>query len=224
MNALTAWWKSVTGAGTDTGNRPVEPRWVVLDVETSGLDARRARLLAIAALGVHRDGARWRIVPADSFEVVLRYDAAEAEQPDRDNILLHGIGVGAQRDGVARPEALARFADFVADAPLVAFHAAFDRTMIERACRREGLPVPANPWLDLEPLAGVLMPQVRARSLDEWMAELGIPCAARHEAAADTLATAELLLRLVPRLQTEIGGAGFSAAQRLAAQRRWVSG
>ncbi len=220
MNALVSWWKSVTGAG----HGPVEPRWVVLDVETSGLDARRARLLAIAALGVHRDGTRWRIVPADSFEVVLRYEADEAGQADRDNILLHGIGVGAQRDGVARPEALARFATFVADAPLVAFHAAFDRTMIERACRREGLAVPANPWLDLEPLAGVLMPQVRARSLDEWMAELGIPCAARHEAAADTLATAELLLRLVPRLQAEIGGAGFAAAQRLAAQRRWVGG
>ncbi|MEY3295007.1 MAG: polymerase PolC-type, partial [Pseudomonadota bacterium] len=79
-----------------------------------------------------------------------------------------------------------------------------------------------NPWLDLEPLAGVLMPQVRARSLDEWMHELAIPCLARHEAAADTLATAELLLRLTPRLNAEIGGAGFAAAQALAAQRRWV--
>jgi DNA polymerase-3 subunit epsilon len=201
-----------------------EGRWVVLDVETSGLDARRARLLAVAALGVHRDGPLWRIVPADSFEVVLRYEPHEAEAPDRDNILLHGIGVGAQRDGVARPEALQRLLAFVADAPLVAFHAAFDRTMIERACRREGLAPPGNAWLDLEPLAGVLMPQVRARSLDEWLAALRIPCLARHEAAADTLATAELLLRLAPRLDAEIGSAGFAAVQRLAAQRRWVAG
>ena len=217
---MANWWRRLTGAAA----QGIEPRWVVLDVETSGLDARRARLLAIAALGVHRDGALWRIVPADSFEIVLRYEPHEAEQPDRDNILLHGIGVGAQRGGVARPEALRRFSAFVGDAPLVAFHAAFDRTMIERACRAEQLPVPPNPWLDLEPLAGVLMPQVRARSLDEWMAELGIPCAARHEAAADTLATAEMLLRLAPRLNAEIGGAGFAAAQKLAAQRRWVAG
>ncbi|MCM0610703.1 MAG: 3'-5' exonuclease [Ideonella sp. WA131b] len=218
MSTMAAWWQRLLG-----GDRELpESRWVVLDVETSGLDARRARLLAIAALGVHRDGPHWRIVPADSFEVVLRYEPDEAGRPDRDNILLHGIGVGAQRGGVARPEALQRFAGFVGDAPLVAFHAAFDRTMIERACRAAQLPVPANPWLDLEPLAGVLMPQLRARSLDEWMAELGIPCAARHEAAADTLATAELLLRLAPRLNAEIGGAGFAAAQKLAAQRRWV--
>lgn len=215
---MAAWWQRLVGGA----RKAPEPRWVVLDVETSGLDARRARLLAIAALAVHRDGARWRIVPADSFEVVLRYEPQEAGAPDRDNILLHGIGVGSQRDGVARPEALQRFAAYAGDAPLVAFHAAFDRTMIERACRRENLPVPSNPWLDLEPLAGVLMPQVRARSLDEWMHELAIPCLARHEAAADTLATAELLLRLTPRLNAEIGGAGFAAAQALAAQRRWV--
>jgi DNA polymerase-3 subunit epsilon len=107
---------------------------------------------------------------------------------------------------------------------LLAFHAPFDRTMIERACRLEGLPVPPNPWLDLEPLAGALMPQVRARSLDEWMAELGIVCAARHEAAADTMATAELLQRLAPRLSVEIGRGGFAAAQRLAHNRRWVAG
>lgn len=217
---MASWWQRLKGGGA----KPVEPRWVVLDVETSGLDARRARLLAIAALGVHRDRRTWRIVPADSFEVVLRYDAQEAEAPDRDNILLHGIGIGAQREGVARDEALRCFARFVGDAPLVAFHAAFDRTMIERACRLEQVPVPANPWLDLEPLAGVLMPQVRARSLDEWMAELAIPCVARHEAAADTLATAELLQRLSPRLHAEIGDAGFAAAQHLAAQRRWVGG
>ena len=198
-----------------------DARWVVLDVEASGLDASHDRLLAIAALGVRIEHDRARIVLADSFEVVLR-QTADGAAPDKANILLHGIGVGAQREGVARAEALQRFSAFVGDSPLVAFHAAFDRTMIERACRREGLPEPANPWLDLEPLAGVLMPQVRARSLDEWMAELAIPCVARHEAAADTLATAELLLRLTPRLNAEIGRGGFAAAQRLAAQRRWV--
>jgi DNA polymerase-3 subunit epsilon len=56
------------------------------------------------------------------------------------------------------------------------------------------------------------------------LAALRIPCLARHEAAADTLATAELLLRLAPRLDAEIGSAGFAAVQRLAAQRRWVAG
>lgn len=221
--AMSGWWQRLTGSGPTVD----EQRWVVLDVETSGLDAHRARLLAIAALGLRREGARFTIVPSDSFEVVLHSAPEEAGAPDRDNILLHGIGVGAQRSGVARAEALGRFAQFVAASPLVAFHAAFDRTMIERAFRLEGLPVPANPWVDLEPLAGVLLPQVKARSLDEWMAALDIRCAARHEAAADTLATAELLQRLAAPLVAEIGpprAGSFGAAQRLAASRRWLHG
>jgi DNA polymerase III subunit epsilon len=127
---------------------------------------------------------------------------------------------------VPRAQALQAFAAWAGEAPLIAFHAAFDRAMIERACREQALAVPANPWLDLEPLAAVLRRDVRARSLDEWMLALGIVCAVRHQAAADTLATAELLLRLLPRLRHELrtpaGGLRFAAVQELAEQRRWL--
>ena len=41
--------------------------------------------------------------------------------------------------------------------------------------------------------------------------------------AADTLATAELLLRLWPRVLAE-GASGFDDVARLAASRRWVAG
>lgn len=44
-----------------------EHRWIVLDVEASGLDAARDRLLAIAAVGVHTGGGRASIALADSF-------------------------------------------------------------------------------------------------------------------------------------------------------------
>lgn len=204
-------------------------RWLVLDVETSGLDAQRAHLLAIAAMAVHvpaagpaAPGGRPVIRLDDSFEIVLRHDAA---QPDHANILVHGIGVGAQRAGVPPAEALAAFRAWAAGAPMIAFHAAFDRTMIERACRLAGQPLPTGPWLDLEPLAAVLQPEVRARSLDEWMAALGITCAVRHQAVADTLATAELLLKLWPALQRELRAAAgdFRRVQALAETRRWLA-
>ncbi len=221
---LMAWAARLGG-----GRRPSAPpggdaRWVVLDVESSGLDPRRDRLLAIAAIALHVEDGQARIALGDSFEVLLRQESVASAAPDRDNILLHGIGVGAQHAGVERPAALAAFLRFVAQAPLVAFHAAFDRAMIERACRAEGLMPPPNCWLDLEPLAAVLQPQVRARSLDEWMAALGIVCSQRHQAAADTLATAELLLKLWPALRRELPRPGGAAAVRLAAQRRWLAG
>jgi len=198
-------------------------RWVVLDVESSGLDVQCDRLLAIAAVAVDVDGARAVIDIADSFEVVLQQPQPSAA-PDRQNILLHGIGVGAQQSGLGRPLALQAFANYVRASPLIAFHAGFDRAMIERAFRAEALTPPASQWLDLEPLASVLHPKLKARSLDEWMLALGITCAVRHQAAADTLATAELLLKLWPLLRAELGTPSFRAAVRLAAQRRWLPG
>jgi len=198
-----------------------DARWVVLDVESSGLDPRRDRLLAIAAIAVRPNGPHVHIALGDSFEVVLRQDVRVA---DKGNILLHGIGVGAQSRGVAPAEALAGFERFIGDAPLIAFHAAFDQMLILRAFDAALGRRPANPWMDLEPLAAMLLPKARARSLDEWMAHLDIRCAVRHQAAADTLATAELLQKLWPAALTEMRGkVTFAAASHLAAQRRWIS-
>lgn len=208
---LAAWWK---------GRAAADPtRWLMVDVETSGLDASRDRLLAIAAIGMRVDWPKRRLAVTlgDSFEVVLRQEAPST----RANILLHGIGVQRQREGVPAREALEAFAAFAGDAPLLAFHAAFDQTLIARHARQAmgaGLP---NRWLDIEHLCGVTHPQVRARSLDEWMAHFGIRCAARHQAIADTLAECDLLLRIWPQVAAEC--ASWRDVERLAARHRWVA-
>jgi DNA polymerase III subunit epsilon len=208
-----SWWHMLRGrAPVDAG------RWIVLDVESSGLDAARDRLLAIAAVALRMDGAAPRIDLADSFEVVLRQPEVVVDKP---NILLHGIGVGAQREGMDPHGALEALERWVGTAPLIAFHAAFDETLIRRAMKTvlaRGLP---NPWLDLEHVAEVLRPDLKARSLDEWMAALGVQCAVRHQAAADTFATAELLLKLWPAIRAQ-GATDFGTLARLAEQRRWL--
>ena len=211
----------MTGWFSRRGAKPGDDgRWVVLDVESSGLDPKRDRLLAIAGIGVRRDpqGAP-RIVLADSFEVVLRQPEVAV---DKANILLHGIGVGAQRQGVAPAQALAAFERWAATAPLIGFHVAFDEALIQRAMRGAlGRTLP-NTWIDLAAVAQVVRPDVPGRSLDEWMDALGIRCAVRHQAAADTLATAELLLRLWPQVVGQNEGNDWRALARLAAQRRWL--
>ncbi|HEX2540392.1 MAG TPA: 3'-5' exonuclease [Caldimonas sp.] len=200
-----------------------EARWVVLDVETTGLDVGRDRLLALAAIAVHTDEARPRLRLGDSFEVVLRQPEPEGP-PDKANILLHGIGVGAQRQGLDPASALASFAAWAGGSPLLAFHAPFDRAVLEHACRQHGAPPLTQAWLDLAPLAAVLHPDVRAEALDDWLAHFGIVCAIRHQAASDTLATAELLQRLWPALLRQEARPGFAAARRLAEARRWLPG
>jgi len=72
-------------------------RCAVLDVEASGPDAKHCWLIAIAAVAMQLNGWQARIALGDSFEIVLRQPEVK---PDRAKILLHGIGVGAQRHGV----------------------------------------------------------------------------------------------------------------------------
>lgn len=203
------WWRR---AAVD------EKRWVMLDVETSGLDPRRDRLLAIAAIAlrVDWDARQLAVDLGDSFEVVLRQEEASS----KDNILLHGIGVQRQRDGAAPEVALRAFADYAAGSPLLAFHAAFDQTLITRFMRQHTGAALANPWVDIEQLCAVTHEGVRARSLDEWMAHFGIRCAVRHQAAADTLAECELLQRIWPRVAAQC--ACWRDVERLAARHRWI--
>lgn len=196
-----------------------ERRWVILDVETSGLDPYRDRLLAIAAVAIHvpEDFSVPVIHVRDSFEVVLHQDVFS----DKDNILVHGIGVGAQRGGEDPSESLRAFETWIDKAPLLAFHAPFDEAMIQRACQQYlGRKLP-NPWLDIEPLASITHEKVKARSLDEWMRHFGIECAVRHQAAADTFATAELLLQIWPGLRTQANS--WRDMATLAANARWIS-
>ena len=214
MSLLQRWFGSTGSAAVSA------TRWVVVDVETSGLDLRHDRLLAIAAIALQLDGeATPKIALADSFEAVLRQDPLPA---DKDNILLHGIGVGEQRAGAPAAEVLTAFERWVADAPLIAFHAAFDQTMIQRAMQAALGRSLTGSWLDLEPVADALYPEVGGRALDDWLTHFGIECAVRHQAAADTLATAELLLRLWPAARDQ-RCTSLRALTRLAQQRRWLA-
>lgn len=207
--------QSSLGRGTPVN----ESRWVMLDVESSGLDMQRDRLLAIAAIALRVDWSSktLSIALGDSFEVVLRQDQVST----KDNILLHGIGAQQQRDGMEPAQALRAFASFAASSPLLAFHAAFDRTMISRHARQHlGADLP-NPWLDLHHLCAVTHEDVRDRALDGWTSHFGIACALHHQAAADTLVECELLQRIWPRVAAHC--ANWREVRGLAAQYRWLA-
>lgn len=193
-------------------------RWVVLDTETSGLDPARDLLLSIGAVAVSPDG----ICVGDSFEVVLRNDRAGG----RDNIVVHGIGYDEQSAGLPLPQALEALKDYVADAPCVGFHCAFDQAVLVNAGRRAGIELPPWRWMDVAQLAAALDSQRYrdgCRDLDGWLAAAGIEVAARHNAAADALATAELLLHLRARAEPTMR-VDFAALARVSRQHRWLAG
>ena len=218
-------WSGLRGLFRRAPAAPVDDtRWIVADVETSGLDPHRDRLLAIAAVALHFGGdgdragqgaRRPRIAFGDSFEAVLRQPDAALATPDKSNILVHGIGVAAQRGGVDPAVALTDWARYVGNSPLIGYHSRFDETVIERATRMHLRRAAPGPWLDLEHLCAALHGEPRRQPLDEWLGIYGIQCLARHQAAADALATAQLLLRLWPRIASH-RVAGWQGLTRLA--------
>jgi len=201
------------------GTRVTTDRWVVLDVETTGLDPYADELLAVAALGVRCTAAGPVLCPGDSFEVVLQPQSRVASH---DNILLHGIGLGQQRAGLPADEALAALRTWLGAAPLLAWHAGFDRAFLQRATARHLGAALSSPWLDLADLADLAFPEVRSRSLDALLELCHIECAQRHNAAADVKASAELWQVIWARLAPSQRRMDWPALVRLANQAAWL--
>ncbi|CAN0434587.1 unnamed protein product, partial [Phaeothamnion confervicola] len=192
-----------------------DARLVVVDVESSGLDVRHDRLISIGALAVSHGTIQF----AQSFETILRQDAPSTTE----NILVHRIGGTRQCEGDEPSTALLSFLDFAGKDPLVAFHAEFDRILLGRALEQTLGTGLRQPWLDLAELAPALLGEraPNAKNLDDWLAACGIGVYARHDALADTLATAQLLLIVLGACAGQ-GVSTLAGLRAIGRNRRWL--
>ena len=190
-------------------------RFVVVDVETSGLNLREDKLISIGAVGV----VNGKIALGDSFYVVLQ----QQEASEKTNILLHGIGTAEQLKGAPPADALLDFLDFLGKDPLIAFHVTFDETMNKRALREYLGFSFKHPWLDMAYVMPSLNPLLakRYRALDDWIGHFGIRIDARHNALADALATAQLFQVAISQANNK-EVVNFSGLFDLERAQRWV--
>lgn len=168
-------------------------RYVVADVESSGLNMAKDRLISIGAVAVVNGVIDFN----DAFEVVLRQDEVSTNA----NILIHGIGGSAQRDGMDPPDALIAFLQYLGKSPLVAYHAQFDQTMIARAMDEYlGLKFDQT-WIDLAWVLPDIFRETIAEQvdLDDWLGLFNIENIQRHNALSDAFATAQLLQVAIAR-------------------------
>ncbi|HCT05271.1 MAG TPA: 3'-5' exonuclease [Pseudomonas sp.] len=172
-------------------------RWVVVDLETSGLNLNRDQVLSIGAV-VIEDGA---VDFSQMFERTLQ----RAETKLSPSVLIHGLGPSAIAAGSDPVEALLDFMAFVGDSPLLAFHAPFDQHMLCRALKDSLGYRLAHPFLDVADLAPLLCPDanIREAGLDDWTRHFKLHVGERHHASADALATAELMLILFSRARQQ---------------------
>ena len=209
-----------------------QQRWVVVDVETSGMDVANDALISIGAVAIV-DG---RVVPGDSLEIIVR----QATASSRENILVHGVGAQAQLNGTDPPHAVRAFMDYVGRAPMLAFHAPFDRAFLARVTKHYVNQPFDNPWLDLAELAPALEPKVNlqvARRMARSLRHTGRRAAQRRvrrvcdcaadgaTAAGSTSAGSARLCRHAETGATgevaALAGARSSASDRAAGRRRF---
>jgi DNA polymerase-3 subunit epsilon len=193
-----------------------EMRCVVVDVETSGLNLMRDRLISIGAIAV----VKGQIVLGDSFYIVLKQPTAS----NKENILLHGIGGAAQTEGVPAIDALLNFLEYLGKDPLVAFHVIFDQTMIRNAIRQYLGFNFKYPWLDMAYIMPALYPDLanRLRTLDDWNGHFDIHNDARHNAFADAMVTAQLFQVAMTRARKK-SCSTFSQLMDLEKSQRWLN-
>ncbi len=171
------------------GNQPLENlRLIVLDLETTGLNPAKDKVIAIGAVAI--DGLA--IPLADQFDLILR----RPELDIRETVLIHGIGPEALTKGHETQDALLHLLEWMNGNPILAFHSAFDRKFLEKALRQQLGYTEAHIWLDVAELMPAFFPDAResCKRLDSWAEHFHLDIAARHHAAADALATAELSL------------------------------
>ncbi len=196
-------------------NQPLrQQRWVVLDLETSGLNMNRDQVLSIGAV-VIEDGA---IDLGQQFErTILRVDNKVSPA-----VLLHGLAPSAIAAGSEPVEAFLDFMEFVGSSPILGFHAPFDQHMLARALKDSLDYRLQHPFFDVAEIAPMLFEHANLRhaALDDWTRFFGLHAQERHNASADALVTAELALILFSHARKQQLDSPAALEERLGQWRR----
>lgn len=170
-------------------------RLVVFDLETTGLDIRRDKPIAIGAVAIQANA----LALSDLFQA--RISQAETSNPQA--LLAHRLTSDELKLGQSPELALSDFHRYLAGACCFAYHSAFDDSIMRKACK--AVPKSAN-WPDSIDIAQWIVwlhPELGPRppTLDRALAYARIrrDSMQRHDALTDAWLTAQLALWLIPQ-------------------------
>ena len=166
---------------------------VVLDIETTGLDLRSARLLQIGAVTLveGRNGKPEELAILVDPGVPIP-GAATA---------IHGIADHDVRGAADPARALAEFTRFLGGRPVIGHSVGFDLAVLAAEARRLGKPPLACEFLDTRRLAEIVAPSLPDFTLETLCAWLELVPEGRHTAIGDARTTASIFRKLLPRLR-----------------------
>jgi len=172
-----------------------EVRFVVLDSETTGLDARHDRLITIGSV----------VVYAGEIRLDDSCDALLLVEENTSAVTVHGVTRDESRRGIEEPEALERFLDYVRDGVIVGHHIGHDIATFDAGYERHWAMRLLNRSMDTMDLTLHLeqdgafagRPPIRHFTLDALCEMFDVIPHDRHTASGDAFITAQVLLRLL---------------------------
>ncbi len=166
---------------------------IVVDTETTGLDARIARIVQVGAVAI-TGGKLDRSLIIDQL-----IDPGVLIPPETTSV--HGI----TQDDVAGMPHFKTFApelEHGLDNRLLIGHTiSYDLAVLKTEYRLAGLPWTPPRALDIRTIARLVAPGLADHGLDRLSEWLGVTNTRRHSALGDAVATAEVFLRFVPLLR-----------------------
>ena len=172
-----------------------QQRFVVVDLETSGLNTLKDKILSIGAVTIENSA----IALGKQFSCTLR----RANHAISESILIHQISPSEVAAGMRPEKALLNFMEYVGSSPLLAFHASFDQRMLVREMDDAFAYNLRHQFFDVAEIAQLLYPEntMRNPGLDDWVSFFNLQVLQRHNASADAMVTAELMLILIKRAE-----------------------
>ena len=185
-------WKNYLTYFEKDEESEVHKRYVVFDMETSGLDWREDVILSIGAIGVN-DNA---IEVGDFFEIFIKQDKFSPKSVAFSSVLKE------QDEKFVEAEALIQFLNFIKDATLVSHNVNLDIEMINQALKRLELGRLKNNIMDTNVLYQRWQHHVEDTqvSLDEVCDALKIKKSDRLTASGNAYTTALVFLKLKSKL------------------------
>lgn len=160
--------------------------YVVIDIETDGLDPLADNIIEIGALRIE----------VDSIEDFHGFVRSERRLP---NEIVELTGITDQilaDEGRTVSEVLGAFMDFVGDLPVVGYNLLFDVDFINEKLRDIGQPAIKNRRIDLMGLVKKEKPFLRSYTLEEVLRSYDIEATVSHRALDDARATYALSMKV----------------------------
>ena len=175
------------GIVQNAGDQTLEDAcYVVLDVETTGLNTRTDEIIEIGAVRIER-----------GVEVAEFSELINPGRPVPEKVVeITGITSAMLRDKRTLMEVMPEFAKFCEGAVLVAHNASFDMSFFRRAFKQAGLPFTFT-IVDTLALVRNQFPQLRSHKLGNMCKQLGISLLNAHRAVHDARATGLMLVKVL---------------------------